>query len=214
MSIRISLENLTVRYSASCALDGVSLAFDGGSIVSVFGENGAGKSTLLWVLSGLLIPSAGRRTISMDAGRPPGGGRLPRIGFLAHQTFLYEDLTVEENLNLTACLYGLVDGPDHSPRWIDRLGLADVRRKRVAELSRGQVQRAALARSVLPSPDILLLDEPFSNLDSAGVETVAEMIVSLQSLERIIVMATHDRDLGLRLATSTVELAGGKVVGR
>src|SRR5438128_3275430 len=142
------------------ALDGISFRLESGHTLAVFGPNGAGKTTLLKVLAGLIRPQAGRAQVQ--------GGRRA-IGWLGHQSHLYAQLTVRENLLFWAALYG-VPAAVRGPRADDlmrRLGLADRATQPVAALSRGLVQRAAIARPVGDEPRVLLLDEPFTGLDPA-----------------------------------------------
>ena len=197
----LGVDGLTVEYGKTRALNRVGFEIDSNSIVAVFGENGAGKSTLLWAVAGLLLPSSGRIDYP---------SRMPlRIGFLAHQSFLYEDLTVTENIVLSARLNGVPEPLAQAREWLDRLGLARERDRPVSELSRGQQQRASFARAVFPAPHILLLDEPFSNLDASGVDVVCQIIASMRSPETLILMASHDRTCAGRLATHVLEIDAG-----
>lgn len=205
MNTRLQVDNLTVDFGPTRALDAVSLSLDAGSVVAVCGGNGAGKSTLLWAVSGLLLPSAGKISYGM------ANGGTPDIGFLAHQSFLYEDLTVLENLALTARLHGMIDPADRAAEGVGRMGLEAISFRRVSTLSRGQMQRAAFARAVIAEPRILLLDEPFSNLDSSGVESVRRTLAGLKSPDRLMLLACHDPGLYQSLATTAVELHEGKL---
>jgi heme exporter protein A len=207
VSLRLVLEKLTVDYASSRALDGVTMSIEGGESVAVYGSNGSGKSTLLWAMSGLLLPSSGARAIH---GRGASGGQ-PRIGFLAHASFLYDDLTVEENLYLAARLNSAVDPAREAADWIARLGLEPQACKRIASLSRGQAQRASFARAVMADPDVVLLDEPFANLDEAGVSAVSASIESIRASGRIVVSTSHARGRLSGGATREIELAAGRV---
>ena len=199
---RLRVDDLTVDYGKTRALDRISFDIDSNSIVAVFGENGAGKSTLLWAVSGLLLPSFGR----IDY---PSKSSL-RIGFSAHQSFLYDDLTVMENMILSARLNGVSDPQVPVREWLDRLGLERVSAKPVSALSRGQKQLVSFARAVFPAPHILLLDEPFSNLDAAGANEVCQIIASMRSPDTLILLASHDRPAASRLATHVLEIRAGR----
>lgn len=198
--------DLTVDFGKTRALDHVSFSLDAGSIAVLTGKNGAGKSTLLWAVSGLLLPTAGRVTFpSLAASRPV-------TGFLSHQNFLYEELTVLENLELTAHLHGLEDSRARIRRMVECLGLDAQAEKRVSELSRGQIQRVALARSVLPDPALLLLDEPFSNLDPSSAELVRSLIESLRTAARLILLATNDLRFCQPWSSRVIEVEAGRIV--
>ena len=142
-----------------------------GEAVVVAGPNGAGKTTLLRLLAGLMRPEAGEVRV---LGRPVrGDGEAARraIGFVSHQSLLYDDLTLAQNLTFTARLYGLPEpgrrraGGPRAPR-----GSPPARTTRPRRLSRGLTQRAAIARALLHQPRVLLLDEPFTALDAAAAE--------------------------------------------
>lgn len=205
--MRLELADLTVDFGRTRVLDSVNLLLESGSLVVVQGENGAGKSTLLWAISGLLLPSGGAITLN------DGSGVEPCIGFLSHQSFLYEELTAFENLVLTARLHGLSDPEDRAREALAGVGMADHAAKRVSDLSRGQQQRVAFARAVLPAPGLLLLDEPFSNLDTAGTELLSRVLESMQSppVSPLIILATHDAALCRRFSPRVLNLKAGRV---
>jgi heme exporter protein A len=191
------------------ALDGISFRLDAGHTLTVFGPNGAGKTTLLKVLAGLIRPQAGRAHVL--------GGRRA-IGWIGHQSHLYAHLTVRENLLFWAALYG-VPTPERGPRADDlmrRLGLGDRAAQRVGALSRGLVQRAAIARALVHEPRVLLLDEPFTGLDLAAAAELRRLLGELSPGEggggRAIVIATHNVDEGVELATEIAFLYRGRFV--
>ncbi|MBI4178884.1 ABC transporter ATP-binding protein [bacterium] len=200
----LRIDGLSVRFGRTLALDNVNLVLSAGSVTLLAGENGAGKSTLLWAMSGLLIPTSGRVSAA--------NGKLPSVGFLAHQPFLYEDLTVTENLELAARLSGMPDPADQAREAVERVGLGPHAAKRVSALSRGQIQRAAFARAVLPGPRLLLMDEPFSNVDPEGIQTLSAILRALRSPDRAIVIASHDRKIMPDISPILVELRGGKLL--
>jgi heme exporter protein A len=170
----LEVEGLTRRYGERDALSDVWLTLEPGQTLVVFGPNGAGKTTLLRVLATLLRPHEGRVRVL--------GSELPeeswavrgRVGVLAHEPLLYRELTARENLRFHARLHGV------SEERVERLLAAVALEARADEplrtLSRGMVQRAAIARCVLHEPELLLLDEPYANLDPAAVELVAPLI--------------------------------------
>ena len=150
----------------------IDLILAPGEALAVAGPNGAGKTTLLRLLAGLLRPSAGEIVIH---GRSLRGDHAARrsVGFLSHQSLLYDDLTVLENLAFAARLYGLERPVDAARAALDAAGLAARVGDSPARLSRGLLQRAALARALLHRPRVLLLDEPFTALDEPSAAVSA-----------------------------------------
>ncbi len=204
---------LTKRYGPARAIDGVDLAVPSGQSVALLGPNGAGKSTLLRLCAVLIRPTSGTLRIHGEsprtAGRPP---LMRRIGLLAHQTFLYDHLTGLENLVFYARLYDLPD-----PVAAARVALREVRlEQRATDLaraySRGMQQRLAIARALLHSPDIVLLDEPFTGLDRDAADRLEEKLGRVRKGGATCVMATHDFVAGLRHADRVVGLASGRVI--
>ena len=174
----LELEGLERRYGERFALRGVTLRLEAGRTLAVFGANGAGKTTLLRVLAGLLRPHGGQRA---GARRRAAGERwrLPaEVGFLGHDPLLYRDLSGRENLRYHARLHSRPEA-----RVEEVLAAVGMERRAddpLRDLSRGMVQRLAIARAVLHDPKLLLLDEPWAHLDPA----VAEQLDSLSERER------------------------------
>ena len=194
------------------ALDGVGFELAAGESLVVLGPNGAGKTTLLRILATLLRPGAGEVRVL--------GARLPgeawkargRIGFLGHEPLLYRDLSGRENLRFQAKLHGL-RGAAAEARIEALLAAVAMERRadqRVAELSAGMRQRLAICRCVLHEPELLLLDEPDSNLDAEGRELARELIGPGEGRTRVLV--THDPERALPDADQVLRLgAGGRV---
>ena len=125
-------------------------------LLLVTGPNGSGKSTLLALCAGLLAPTAGELKVKAERGR---------IGYLAHEPLVYRELTALENLDLYGRLYRVAERRERIGMLLERYGLWEARRERVATFSRGMQQRLALCRTLLHEPDLLLLDEPYAGLD-------------------------------------------------
>jgi heme exporter protein A len=170
----LRIAGLTRRYGEREALDDVSLTLGEGQTLVVFGPNGAGKSTLLRVLATLLRPHEGR--VEVLGHSLPGEAWAVRgqVGLLGHEPLLYRELSARENLRLHARLHGAP--PERVERLLEDLEIADRADEPLRSLSRGTVQRVAIARAVLHDPPLLLLDEPYANLDPAAVELVAPLI--------------------------------------
>jgi heme exporter protein A len=211
----LSLAGLRRDYGERTALDGIGLELARGETLLVLGPNGAGKTTLLRILATLLRPSGGE-VRALGCSLPGEAWKLRgRIGFLGHEPLLYRDLSGRENLRFHARLHGL--GGEDAERRIDTLlaAMAMERRgaQRVDELSAGMRQRLAICRCVLHEPELLLLDEPDSNLDAEGRELARALVGPAAGRTRVIVSHDPERfeaeaDRVLRLET------GGKVAVR
>ncbi len=206
----VEARGLTRRYGPVRALQGVDLTLSAGEVLLVLGPNGAGKSTLLRTLAGLLRPTAGSVTI---AGRRLTGddpdARRP-IGLLSHQSLLYDELTLLENLVLAARLYDLPDAAVRGIAALEAQGLADRRHDRPRSLSRGMQQRAAIARALLHDPRLLLLDEPFTGLDAIAGERFRDLLRAHATADRALVIVTHHASEAWELATRIGVLVAGR----
>jgi heme exporter protein A len=202
----IELEGLTRRYGDREALSDVSLALEPGRTLVIFGPNGAGKTTLLRVLATLLRPHGGTTRV-LERELPRDGWAVRgRIGFLGHASLLYRDLTARENLRFHARLH---DVP--RARVDELLGAVGLRSRAddpVHTYSRGMVQRAAVARAVLHDPELLLLDEPTSNLDPHAAELVEPLIGAASGRTRV--LTSHDPVGGLQGADLALGLRAGR----
>jgi heme exporter protein A len=190
----IALAGLRRDFGERAALDGIGLELGSGESLVVLGPNGAGKTTLLRILATLLRPSAGEVRV-LGCSLPGEAWKLRgRIGYLGHEPLLYRDLSGRENLRFHARLHG-VAGEAAEARIAELLAATRMERRadeRVAELSAGMRQRLAICRCVLHEPELLLLDEPDSNLDVEGRELVRELIGPGGGRTRVVV--THDPD--------------------
>src|SRR5262245_23297101 len=166
----IEAENLQNTFAWAPVLQGISCRIGGGEVVGIFGPNGAGKTTFLRLLATLLQPSGGTLRLFGQAPHEPAARR--RLGFLGHESFLYPDLTPIENLTFYGRAYGLSQLEERITRALEQIGLHDWGNTPVRTFSRGMEQRLALARALLHEPDLLLLDEPYTGLDSRGVTTL------------------------------------------
>jgi heme ABC exporter ATP-binding subunit CcmA len=216
--LALELSGVVRRYGEREALRGIGLSLPAGRTLVVFGPNGAGKTTLLRVLATLLRPHAGR--VRVLGSELPGDAWAVRgrLGLLAHEPLLYRDLTAAENLRYHARLHGV--GRGRIAELLDAVGMSGRAEEPLRNLSRGMVQRVAVARTVLHDPELLLLDEPYANLDPAAVELVAPLIGPASGRTRVVCshdpgggLAEADLVLGLR-AGSPVLLTGADAVGR
>jgi heme exporter protein A len=199
------------RYGALVALRRLSLSISPGEVVALFGANGSGKTTLLRLAAGLIRPTAGKIVFTTREGNPAGDVRS-RIGFLAHSTFLYDDLTAEENLNFFAQLYGGRDTKARVPLALEQCGLAARAKSPVRTFSRGMRQRLALARALINQPSLLLLDEPTTGLDRLGLDWLVQVLADHRASGGTLLMSTHGQSPILQVATRAILLDRGVVV--
>ena len=207
----IAVSGLRRDYGDRAALDGVGFELAAGETMVVLGPNGAGKTTLLRILATLLRPSGGE-VLVLGCALPKEAWKLRgKIGYLGHEPLLYRDLSGRENLRLHARLHGIA-AADADARIEGLLVAAGMDRRgddRVADLSAGMRQRLAICRCVLHEPELLLLDEPDSNLDAEGREAARELIGPGSGHTRVVV--THDPERFLPEADGVLRLGIGEV---
>ncbi len=201
----VEVEGLARHYGEREALSGVSLSLKDGQTLVVFGPNGAGKTTLLRVLATLLRPHAGRVQVLGESIPDRAWAVRGRIGLLGHEPLLYRELTARENLSFHARLHGVAG--ERVEQVLESVQMSDRGDETLRTLSRGMVQRVAVARAVLHEPELLLLDEPRSNLDPAAVELVEPLIGSASGRTRVI--CSHDPGGGLAEADVVLGLRAG-----
>ena len=227
-----SLSEVSKLYGSFAALRKVSVDFPAGSSTVILGDNGAGKSTLLRLVAGLISPSRGTVRVFGEESRSQRG----RIAYMSHETMLYDELSALENLRYFASLQS--DGgcggvcaasPEHSLRAV---GLDPALTRPVGQYSQGMRQRASLARVLQTDPELLLLDEPFSNLDVASARRMVELLMDFRTWPveeargdateapaadstvraRTIILTTHQAHLAEPLAETTLTMRAGTVV--
>jgi heme ABC exporter ATP-binding subunit CcmA len=202
------VEDVSKLYGRFAALRHVSATLESARCYLLLGENGAGKSTLLRVLAGLLRPTLGTvRVLDRPAAEAHG-----RIGYMSHAAMLYDELTARENLQYTARLYAgqACLSPDEALRMV---GLDPTLERPVAQYSQGMRQRTSLARVLLSQPELLLLDEPFSNMDRASAERMLALLAELRGTGRTIVLTTHQRELAEPMADVVLMMHNGSLQG-
>jgi heme exporter protein A len=204
----IELDGLERRFGERVALAGVSVSVPAGATLAVLGGNGAGKTTLLRVLAGLLRPHGGAVCV-LGATLPAERWRLPaQVGYLGHEPLLYRELSGRENLRYHARLHAVED--ERVEQMLAAVGMLRRADEPVRDLSRGMVQRLAVARAVLHDPPLLLLDEPRANLDPAAAELLEPLIGRASGRTRVLV--SHDVEGALAEADLALGLRGGRQV--
>ncbi len=195
------------------AVDGVDLCVRPGERVAVVGPNGAGKTTLLRILATLLRPEAGSLTIAGAAIPKQSQAAREHIGYLGHDPMVYLDLSAQQNLELFCDLYGVDDARARIAAVLGRVGLVARTHDPVRTFSRGMAQRLGIARLTLHAPRVLLLDEPYTGLDTQGTRILDELLGELGDREAV-VLVTHELDRALALAGQAVVMRTGRVVAR
>jgi len=206
-SLCAKVDKVSKLFGSFAALRQVSVSLEMGRCYVLLGENGAGKSTLLRTLAGLLSPSFG--TVKVFGSLAPHAAR-ERIGYMSHAPMLYDELTGAENLRYFASLYPNREclSPSEALR---QVGLDPALTRTFGQYSQGMRQRTSLARVLLPSPELLLLDEPFSNMDIESAHQMVELLAKFRHGNRTIVLTTHQRELAAPIADWVLTLRAGRV---
>jgi ABC-type multidrug transport system ATPase subunit len=214
----IAVTNLIKQFGRFAALRGVTAEFDAGKFYAVLGDNGAGKTTLLRTLAGLNHPSSGQVTI---LGAAKFQDICGQIGYMAHSSLLYDEMSGMENLTYFARLYGIANqipgqktGDNRCGEVIRAVGLDPDLVRPVGQYSQGMRQRLSLARALLNDPKILLLDEPFSNVDLRSARDMVRLLAGLRDQGKTIILVTHQASLLEGAADEFIWMAAGKIVAR
>ncbi len=210
--VALSCRAVTKRFGRFVALHAVDLDVRPGECVTLFGHNGAGKSTLLNIACGLIRSYEGQVAVFGDDLHGADDAVRGRLGFVSHETFLYEDLSAADNIRFWGELYGIDDAPARAAELLERFRLARWSDTRVRALSRGMKQRVALARAIVHRPRLLLLDEPYTGLDEAACEQLSALIREFVAEGGAALVTTHDIDRGLAVADRVVILDRGRLV--
>jgi heme ABC exporter ATP-binding subunit CcmA len=212
-----SLQSVSKIYGTFAALRNISTTFPSGTCTVILGENGAGKSTLLRVVAGLITPTRGSVTIFAQSS--PHQQRH-RMAYMSHSPMLYDELTAMENLNYFASLHrdgacACVGSPEMALRAV---GLDPTLNRPVGQYSQGMRQRTSLARVLQTDPELLLLDEPFSNLDAGSSQHMVELLADFRTWpvagggSRTILITTHLAHLAHPIADRTITLRNGQIL--
>jgi ABC-type multidrug transport system ATPase subunit len=206
----VVINDLVKQFGRFGALRGVSAEFVSGRLYTIVGENGAGKTTLLRSLAGLTQPTRG--SISM-LGTTDLRSVCRQVGYMAHPSLLYDEMAGMENLRYFARLYGIQDD-QHCARTTAAVGLDPKLTRPVGQYSQGMRQRMSLARALIHDPKILLLDEPFSNVDHRSARQMTDLLVQLRNAGKTIFVVTHQASQLEHAADEFVQMEAGLITGR
>ena len=209
--LKIQFTNVEKRYGMRMALRNVSLEITPGECVALVGHNGSGKTTLLKIAAQLSRPSGGKIIFSERGAELSPDAVKSRIGMVGHHTLVYDELTAEENLIFFAKLYSLPDPSASARKALDPVGLSKRAGDLVRTFSRGMRQRMGIARALLASPGLLLLDEPAAGLDPEGQQWLGDTLVKLHRSGCTIIMSTHGRNETQASVTRAIRLESGKI---
>ncbi len=203
----VELRGVSKRFGATVALRGVSVTFRGGGVNLVLGSNGSGKSTVLGILARIIAPSTGSVEVRPAVGAAEVRGR---VGLLSHESMGYGDLTGRANVELVAAVHGL----DRGQAWEaarERFQLGSFAERPLKTNSRGQRQRVALARALVHQPGLVLLDEPSTGLDEAGLAKLVAVVGEEAERGAVVVVVAHDPATWAGLESARLVLDRGRV---
>jgi ABC-2 type transport system ATP-binding protein len=207
----IRLIGVRKAYAGHVAVEGLSLEIPRGTAFGLLGPNGAGKTTTLRMIMNILRPDEGSIEI---LGARAGQQTRDRVGYMPEERGLYPRMVLEEQLLFFAELKGIprAEAARRLPPWLERLGLADWRHRRVNELSKGMQQKAQFIATVLHDPEVLILDEPHSGLDPVGVNLMRDVFVDLRRQGKTLVLSSHQMETVERLCDSIALINRGRMV--
>ena len=208
----IAVEKLDKAFGARWALRGITFKIAPGEIVALVGPNGAGKTTLLRILGTLARPNAGCVFVNQTPTLEHANAARAAIGFVGHQTFMYDDLTAWENLNFYARLYDLPNREQRIRAVAARVGIENRLNDVTRTLSRGLQQRLTIARMLLHEPVVLLLDEPYTGLDKVAADLLDQIMLDAKKHGRAVLFSTHDLERGLAVCDRAIIMRAGRIV--
>ena len=208
----IVVDSFTKLYRDLVAVEGLSFAVGGGEVLGLVGPNGAGKTTTLRALAGIIAPTRGTiRIAGYDLASQPVEAKR-RLAFIPDEPQLFEYLTVEEHLRFVGRVYGVADAPARIPALLGELELLEKARSLPTELSRGMRQKLAIACGLLHDPAALILDEPLTGLDPAGMRRMRATIAARARAGAAVILSSHLLHLVEELCSKLLVIHRGHVV--
>jgi ABC-2 type transport system ATP-binding protein len=211
MTSILELRNVRKAYGKFVAVDSVSMAVPAGSIFGLLGPNGAGKTSTIRMIMNITAPDSGEIEVF---GHPRSPEDLRRIGYLPEERGLYRKMTVMDQLVFLGEIRGL-KGPGlvaDIQRWLERVELTQWSKSKIEELSKGMQQKVQLIGTVLHTPDLLILDEPFSGLDPLNQELFRELLLEYRQQGKSVVLSTHGMELAERLCDHICLISQGRAI--
>jgi heme exporter protein A len=209
--VAIDIRDVSKRYGPRWALARLTYSLPVGRSLLLTGHNGSGKTTLLRMIATASFPTAGQLLVLGKDSRTERDVIRQRVALLSHASFLYEDLTASQNLVVLGRLMGLENPAKDAAALLDRVGLTARTNNPVRQFSAGMRKRVAIARLLLKAPALALLDEPFGELDPAGIAQMEGLIAELKAKGTTLVLATHQVEQGIRLTEERLHLENGRL---
>lgn len=203
---------ITKSFGRLKVLNDLNLTIERGDRYILFGSNGAGKTTLIRILSLISPADSGDLKVFGKKIKKTSKELKALIGFMSHEPYLYDELTAGENLNFYASLYSVNNKEERIKSLLNEVGLAHRVNDRIGSFSRGMKQRLSLARTILHSPDLIFLDEPYTGLDIRAQEILNNIILRLNNEGKTFFLITHDVNRGFEIANRRGILSKGKIV--
>jgi len=214
-TILLECDNISKQYGFFFALNKISFQLDESSILGVIGANGAGKTTLIRILSGLTSPTSGKIIIKGKNYKANDKSIKQIIGTITNKSFLYEELTIYENLKFFCKLYSIYDKStfkDKIEHYAEKFNLSNWIFEPISNLSTGMKQKVEIIRILIQNPSILLLDEPFSGLDFNTIKLLIKILIELRGKKNLtIVIATHKIEVVQEISDTILILKRGKI---
>lgn len=209
----LELNDISVKKGDQYILKNINLALRENEVIGIIGSNGAGKTTLLKTIAGLIKPDSGSIKLFELLFNMENSLKIKKdVGYLADSPFLYEQLSPIENLNFFGKLYNINNIEEKATKLIDEVGLSFFRYEPINTFSKGMIQRLALAKAIINNPKLLLLDEPYTNLDQNGINTVNNFISRYRFNGSLVLLVTHDFEHAVTLCDRFIILNKGQII--
>tara|TARA_B100001105_G_C22397704_1_gene447600 strand:- start:1309 stop:1947 length:639 start_codon:yes stop_codon:yes gene_type:complete len=208
----LEVSNIKKSFQDNLVLENLSLSLDLGESICITGANGSGKSTLLKICSGLLHPDQGAISVLEKSFQSQGLEIRRRIGVLLHSNMLYPTYTIRQNLYLFAKILGIIEYKSRVGEIVERLGLDNSMDKEVQKLSNGNKRKVGLCKSLLNDPDLLIVDEPESNLDEESLKTIAVILMDRAKGGKGNIFTSHSVEFSALCSTKSFKITSKSLV--